>query len=31
VGGTVIGLTAGPHNDHAVPVGATGDLFVNEV
>ena len=31
VGGTAIGLTPGPHNDHAVPVGATGDLHVDEV
>jgi hypothetical protein len=31
VGGTLIGLTRGPHNDHGVLVGATGDLFVDEV
>jgi hypothetical protein len=31
VGGTLIGLTPGPHNDHSVPVGATGDLHVGEV
>ena len=31
VGGTLIGLTPGPNNDHGVPVGATGDLHVDEV